>query len=75
MDDYHNALRWLSLQPDVDPNRLGVWGSSFSGAHVIQVTAHDPRVKTMVSQVGPMDLHEITRGVRSHQYRREGIAK
>jgi len=63
MDDYHNALTWLSLQSEVDPNRLGVWGSSFSGAHVIQVTAHDPRVKAVVSQVGPMDLDQITRGL------------
>ena len=55
-----DALTWLSLQPEVDPNRLGVWGSSFSGAHVIQVTAHDPRVKAVVSQVGPMDLDQIT---------------
>jgi fermentation-respiration switch protein FrsA (DUF1100 family) len=31
MEDYRNALTWLSLQPEIDANRLGVWGSSFSG--------------------------------------------
>jgi len=59
MEDYRNALTWLSLQPGIDPDRLGVWGTSFSGAHVIQVAAQDPRVKAVVSQVGPMDLRAI----------------
>jgi hypothetical protein len=59
MEDYRNALTWLSLQPEVDNDRLGVWGTSFSGAHVVQVAAQDPRVKAVVSQVGPMDLHAI----------------
>ena len=63
MEDYRNALTWLSLQPEIDKNRLGVWGTSFSGAHVIQVAAFDPRVKAVVSQVGPMDLYLITRGI------------
>jgi dienelactone hydrolase len=61
MEDYRNALTWLSLQPEIDVDRLGIWGTSFSGAHVIQVAAHDPRVKAVVSQVGPMDLGQITR--------------
>lgn len=63
MEDYRNALTWLSLQPEIDADRLGVWGTSFSGGHVIQVAAHDPRVKAVVSQAGAMDLDQITRGV------------
>src|SRR5580700_4322716 len=50
MEDYRNALTWLSLQPEIDADRLGVWGTSFSGAHVIQVAAQDSRVKAVVSQ-------------------------
>jgi fermentation-respiration switch protein FrsA (DUF1100 family) len=67
MEDYRNALTWLSLQPEIDPDRLGVWGTSFSGGHVIQVAAHDPRVKAVVSQVGAMDLDQITRRVMGPQ--------
>ena len=63
MEDYRNALTWLSLQPEVDADRLGVWGTSFSGGHVIQVAAHDPRVKAVVSQTGAMDLDRIMRGI------------
>ena len=61
MEDYRNALTWLSLQPEIDADRLGVWGTSLSGAHVIQVAAQDSRVKAVVSQVGPMDLGQIIR--------------
>jgi fermentation-respiration switch protein FrsA (DUF1100 family) len=59
MEDYRNALTWLSLQPEIDADHLGVWGSSFSGGHVIQVAAHDSRVKAVVSQVGAMDVGQI----------------
>src|SRR5713101_9503418 len=62
IEDYRNALTWLSLQPEIDADKLAVWGTSFSGAHVIQIAAHDSRVKAVVSQVGPMDLDQILRG-------------
>ncbi len=61
MEDYRSALTWLSLQPEVDRDRLGVWGTSFSGGHVIHVAAHDPRVKAVVSQVGAMDPGQTVR--------------
>jgi len=61
MEDYRNALTWLSLQPEIDADCLGVWGSSFSGGHVIQVAAHDSRVKAVVSQAGAMDVDQRIR--------------
>jgi len=33
-EDYRNAITWVSLRPEVDSSRIGVWGSSYSGAHV-----------------------------------------
>src|SRR5260370_13516050 len=58
IEDYRSALTWLSLQPEIDADRLGVWGSSFSGGHVLHVAAYDPRVKAGASQVGAMDVHQ-----------------
>jgi fermentation-respiration switch protein FrsA (DUF1100 family) len=49
-EDYRNAISWLSRQPQVDPERIGLWGTSYSGTHVIQVAAFDRRVKAVVSQ-------------------------
>jgi dienelactone hydrolase len=62
IEDYRSALTWLSLQPEIDDDRLGVWGASMSGAHVIHVAAYDPRVRAVVSMVAPMDLHAMIRG-------------
>jgi cephalosporin-C deacetylase-like acetyl esterase len=39
------------MQPEVDRERIGVWGSSYSGGHVLAVGAIDRRVKCVVSQV------------------------
>lgn len=49
-EDYRNAITWLSQQPEVDADRIGIWGTSYSGTHVIQVAAFDRRVKAVVCQ-------------------------
>lgn len=54
-EDIRNAITWLQGEPGVDPERIGLWGTSYSGGHVIWVAAHDHRVKATVSQVGSMD--------------------
>lgn len=53
--DWLNALHWLHGEPRCDTNRIGLWGSSYSGGHVLWVAAHDKRVKAIFSQVGGMD--------------------
>jgi dienelactone hydrolase len=53
--DIMNAINWAVGDKQCDPQRLGLWGSSFSGGHVVYVAARDPRVKAIVSQVGSMD--------------------
>ncbi len=49
--DYRNAISWVQQQPEVDANQIGVWGSSYSGAHVLHLAAFDKRIKCVVSQV------------------------
>ncbi|HEX6655799.1 MAG TPA: alpha/beta fold hydrolase [Candidatus Limnocylindria bacterium] len=63
IEDYRSALTWLSLQMEIDADRLGVWGSSFSGGHVLHVAACDPRVKAVVNQVGAMDVNQTIRSI------------
>lgn len=53
--DILNAINWVAGDKQCDPDRIGIWGSSFSGGHVVYVAARDPRVKAFVSQVGSMD--------------------
>ena len=53
--DILNAIHWVAGEKQCDPERIGLWGSSYSGGHVVYVAARDPRVKAFVSQVGAMD--------------------
>lgn len=58
IEDYRNALTSLSERPEIDASRLAVWGTSFSGGHVLHLGAYDPRVKCVVSQVPAVDMLE-----------------
>lgn len=51
LDDYRNAISWVSLQTETDPGRIGVWGSSYSGGHVFHLSAFDRRITAAVAQV------------------------
>lgn len=53
--DILNALHWIQAEPQCDPARIGIWGSSYSGGHVVYVAAREPRVKALVSQVGALN--------------------
>jgi outer membrane protein assembly factor BamB/dienelactone hydrolase len=57
--DIQNAIHWAVGEKQCDPDRIGLWGSSFSGGHVVYVAARDPRVKAFVSQVGAMDARWV----------------
>lgn len=52
IQDYHAALAFVRELEGVDPLRLGLWGTSFSGGHVLSVAADGPAgVQAVVSQV------------------------
>ena len=50
--DVRNAFAWLAAEPGVDPRRIGLWGSSYGGGHVVSVAGMDDRVKALVAQIG-----------------------
>lgn len=49
-DDNRAALVALSQLPGVDANRIGIWGSSYSGGHALFLGAMDPRIKVVIAQ-------------------------
>lgn len=61
--DYQNALSFLERHELVDPDRLGVWGISYSGGHAFILAATDPRVRAIVSQIPVVDGYENMRRV------------
>lgn len=49
--DYRRALDWLRARPEVDPERVALFGTSYSGGEVLVVGAADRRVAAAVAQV------------------------
>ena len=50
--DVQAAMTFLELQPEVDAERIGLYGTSYGGATVAWVGAVDQRAKCIVSVVG-----------------------
>src|SRR5437879_7235434 len=50
--DVQASLTFLSVQPQIEASRLGIYGTSYGGATLIWVGAIDDRVKCVVSVVG-----------------------
>lgn len=48
---YRDAITFLSAQPGIDSDRIGLWGTSLAGALVMVAGAVDTRVKAVVSQI------------------------
>jgi fermentation-respiration switch protein FrsA (DUF1100 family) len=55
IEDFRNAITFAQMQPEVDAAKIGVFGSSYSGGHVICLGALDRRVKAVASQVPLID--------------------
>jgi len=49
--DWRRAITWLESLSEVDPRRIGVWGTSYAGGHAIVLGATERRLRCVVSQV------------------------
>jgi uncharacterized protein len=48
---YRDALNFAERLDSIDPERIALWGDSYTGGQVIVVGAIEPRVKVIVAQV------------------------
>ncbi|KPI35574.1 putative 31.7 kDa protein in traX-finO intergenic region [Cyphellophora attinorum] len=53
--DYSDAITYAQTREEVDSKKIGIWGSSYSGGHVLWVGAVDKRVKAVLCQVPCVD--------------------
>lgn len=53
--DYHAAVAKARGLDGVDPDRIVLWGSSYSGGHVLPVAVRDGRIAAVISQGAAMD--------------------
>lgn len=49
--DARDAITFAGLLPGADPKRIGIWGSSYTGGHVLVLGATDRRIRCVVAQV------------------------
>ncbi len=54
-DDYRAAVAHARALAGVDPDRIVLWGTSYSGGHVIAVAADDPLIGGVIAQNAAMD--------------------
>jgi uncharacterized protein len=49
--DWRRAISFLENHPAVNPDRIGLWGTSYAGGHAIVLGATDRRLRAVVAQV------------------------
>jgi len=65
--DFHRAIETARSLPEVDDERIGIWGFSLSGGHVIQVAATNTGVAAAVAQNPNADGVAASRNAMRHQ--------
>ena len=49
--DMREVISHARIHPELDSSRIGLWGTSYSGGHVLIISAEDRRISCVVSQV------------------------
>jgi fermentation-respiration switch protein FrsA (DUF1100 family) len=76
LEDWAAAIAYARTLGGIDAERISLWGSSFSGGHVLTTAARDHRIAAVVSQVPFIDGFKNLRflGLReSLMLTREGL--
>jgi uncharacterized protein len=55
LEDWCAAVKFARTLPGVDPQQIGLWGTSFSGGHVVVTAARDTKVAAVIAQTPFMD--------------------
>ncbi|MSO41783.1 MAG: alpha/beta fold hydrolase [Solirubrobacterales bacterium] len=53
--DYVAAIAFARSQEGVDADRIVLWGTSWSGGHVVYAASEDPRIAAVISQTPDLD--------------------
>jgi dienelactone hydrolase len=54
-EDYSTVIDWAIADPEIDAERIFVWGTSFSGMHVVEIAATDARLRGAIAQCPLVD--------------------
>jgi len=62
ISDIRAALSFMNSRPEIDGERLGLWGTSFGGANAIIASTLDARVKALAVQITFGDGERVITG-------------
>ncbi|GAA4601944.1 alpha/beta hydrolase [Actinoallomurus liliacearum] len=65
--DWRAAIRFAATLPEVDPERIAIWGFSLSGGHIFRAAAGEPRVAAAIAQMPLADGLNATPKAGRHQ--------
>ena len=65
VEDFRSAMTFLERRPEVDPQRIGLWGTSFAGGVVLYTAAVDRRVRAVVAHLPIVHGRRWLRSLRS----------
>lgn len=51
LEDWRHALRHVRSLSEVHTGKIGVWGTSYSGGHVLSLCAEDPAIRCAVAHI------------------------
>ena len=54
--DARHAIAFARNHPDIDAERIALWGTSLGGGHVIALAADDPKIAAVIAQVPGIDM-------------------
>ena len=69
--DWQAALNFARGLPGLDPTRIALWGTSFSGGHVLDCASRNPDIAAVVAQVPMLDVpaslsrHQLSYGCQA----------
>jgi pimeloyl-ACP methyl ester carboxylesterase len=66
LDDWQAAVAAGRARPEIDAERVALWGTSFAGGHVLEVAKRDPSIAAVVAQCpftdGPASVGKVHPG-------------
>jgi fermentation-respiration switch protein FrsA (DUF1100 family) len=55
LEDYSAAVEYARSRKEIDPDRIALWGTSFSGGHVIVIASKDNKIACVSAQCPGLD--------------------
>ncbi|MGB9095085.1 UilS family quorum-quenching N-acyl-homoserine lactonase [Erwinia sp.] len=74
IEDILKVVSWCQSLPEVDDQRIALWGTSFGGCHVMAAAANNPDIRCVVSQLAFADGEKIVTGKMTVE-EKEGFIK